>query len=66
LTTIYSAHTTSQDPKLDHLWVFYPGNRHFAFTENISALPLMEIATILRIDKTLNLHAVPISKLWEL
>lgn len=45
-TTTKSMHNTSEDLKLDHLWVVYPGDRRYALTEKITALPLAEIDAI--------------------
>jgi len=44
--TSKSMHTTSEDLRLDHLWIVYPGARRYALQEKMTALPLSEIRDI--------------------
>jgi hypothetical protein len=31
--------------KLDHLWVVYPGDRRYALTDRVEAVPLLELTS---------------------
>lgn len=42
-TTTKSMHIASEDLKLEHLWVVYPGTLRYPMTDQITALPLREI-----------------------
>lgn len=44
--TTKSMRTTSEDLKLEHLWVVYPGETKYPLTEGITALPLVNIGDI--------------------
>ena len=44
--TTKSMHVVLKDLELEHLWVVYPGNQHYAMTESITALPLKEIGNV--------------------
>jgi len=35
-----------EDLRLDHLWVLYPGNKHYPLSADITVLPLAELALI--------------------
>ena len=41
-----SLHIAMEDLKLERAWVVYPGERRYALTERIEALPLRQIAQI--------------------
>mgnify|MGYP001765676325 FL=1 len=42
-----SMRISSTELALDHLWILYPGNETYPVTENISALPLKNLGSIL-------------------
>lgn len=43
-----SMRVVTQDLKLKHLWVVYPGGRAYPLAENIEALPLTDVPAVLR------------------
>lgn len=45
-TTTKSMHIALEDLNLDHLWVVYPGDRKYALSDRITALPLKQIGDI--------------------
>lgn len=44
--TTKSMRQAIEDLNLDHLWVVYPGNQSYPLAENITALPLTELAKL--------------------
>jgi len=46
-----SMRIASQDLRLEHLWVLYPGNDAYELDERLSVLPLRELPTLTPLAK---------------
>ncbi len=44
--TSKSMHVVTKDLRLEHMWVLYPGDRSYALTDFITALPLRDVGRI--------------------